>query len=62
MCSQGMVVHCPSCLGAAATLLAAELTCVDGVSTEWAFENRKAVHRDDRVMSQCFNCRLSSPV
>jgi hypothetical protein len=36
MRSGGVLVHCPSGLGAAATVLAAELPCGDGVFAEWA--------------------------
>jgi hypothetical protein len=56
---RGMLVHCPSRLGAAATVLAAEIPCGDGVFTEWALERGKTVHHFDRVMSHSFNCRRS---
>ena len=36
MCSRGVLVHCPSGLRAAVTILAAELLCGDGVFTKWA--------------------------
>ena len=62
MCSRGMLVHCPSRLGAAATVLTAELLCGDGVFTKWALEYGKAVHHLDGVMSHSFNCRRSSLV
>jgi hypothetical protein len=51
MRSRGVLVHCPSRLGAAATVLAVELPCGDGVFAEWALENGKAIHHFDAVMS-----------
>ena len=51
MCSGGVLVHCPSRLGAAVAVLAAELLCGDGVFTEWTLERAKAVHHSDGVMS-----------
>jgi hypothetical protein len=60
MCSRGVLVHCPSRLGAAAAVLAAKLQCSDGVFTKWALKGDKAVHHFDGVMSHSFNCsRLS---
>jgi hypothetical protein len=60
MCSRGVHVHCPSRLGAAAAVLAAELPCGDGVFTKWALEPGKAVHHFDSVMSHSFNCSCLS--
>jgi hypothetical protein len=51
MRSRGMLVHSPSCLGAAAAVLAAKLLCSDGVFTKGALERGKSVHRFDGVMS-----------
>ena len=62
MCSRGMLVHCFSRLGAAATVLTAKLLRGDGVFTEWALERGKTVHHFDGVMSHSFNCRRSSLV
>jgi hypothetical protein len=59
MCHRGVLVHCPSRLGAAATVLAAEISCGDGVSTKRALEHAKAIHLFDDVMSHSFNCRRS---
>ena|ERR1700681_3132847 len=58
MCSRGVLVHCPSRLGAAVSVEAVELPCGDRVFTEWALERAKAVHHFDGVMSHSFN---SSP-
>ena len=60
MCKRGMLVHRSSRLGAAATVLAAEIPCGDGVFTEWAFEHGKAAHLFYDVMSHSFNYRRSS--
>ena len=60
VCSRGVLVHCPSRLGAAVAVQAAEIPCSDGVSTKSALEYAKAVHHFDVVMSHSFNCRLSS--
>ena len=54
MCHRGVLVHCPSRLGAAATVLAAKLPCGDGVFTKWALELGEAVHHFDGVMSHSF--------
>src|SRR5580704_11030239 len=51
MCVSGVLVHCPGRLGAAVSVLAAEIPCGDGVSAEWALESGKPVHHLDRVMS-----------
>jgi hypothetical protein len=60
MCSRGVLVHCPSCLGAATTVLATKLSRGDGVLTEWALKLGEAVHHLDGVMSHSFNCRCLS--
>ena len=60
MCHHGMLVHCPSRLGAAATVLAAEISCRDRVFTKGAVELGEAVHHLDRVISHSFNCRRFS--
>ena len=60
MCSRGVLVHCPSRLGAAAAVLAAELPCGDRVLTKWALEPGKAVHHFDSVMSHSLNCSCLS--
>jgi hypothetical protein len=58
--SRGVIVHCPSCLGAAVPVLAAELPCSYRVFTEGTFEHAKAIHHFDGVISHSFNCsRLS---
>jgi hypothetical protein len=62
MCHRGVLVHCPSCLGAAATILAAEHPRGDGMLTKWAVELGEAVHQLDGVMSHRLNCRRSSLV
>jgi hypothetical protein len=49
-----MLIHCPSCLGAAAPVLATELQRGDGVLTMWAGEHRHAAHSFDRVVSHSF--------
>lgn len=51
MCRHGMLVHCPSRLCAAATVLAAKISRRDGVCTKWAIEFGEAVHHLNRVMS-----------
>jgi hypothetical protein len=56
MCSRGVRVHCPSRLGAAAAVLAAELPCGDGVFTKWTLERTKAIHHFDGVISHSFKC------
>ena len=52
MCQRGVLVHCPSRLGAAATVPATKLPRGDGVLTKWAVELGEAVHHLDGVMSQ----------
>jgi hypothetical protein len=60
MCSRGVLVHCPSRLGAAAAVLAAKLPCRDGMLAKDAPERAKAVHHFDCVISHNFKCsRLS---
>ena len=54
MCSRGVLVHCRSRLGAAATVLAAEIPRCDGVLTNRALERAKAVRNFDSVMSHGF--------
>ena len=54
MCYGGMLVHCPSCLGAAATVLAAKLPRGDGVLADEAVELGEAAHHLDGVMSHSF--------
>jgi len=51
MYSGGVVVHCPSSLGAAAAVLDAELPCSHRVLTNYTLESAKTVHHFDRVMS-----------
>ena len=60
MCSRGVLVHCPSGLGTAVAVLAAEIPRGDGVFAERAVEHGKAVHLLDGVMPHSFNCRRSS--
>jgi 3-oxoacyl-ACP reductase-like protein len=60
MFSRGVLVHCPSRLGAAVAVQAAEMPCGDRVFTKSACEHAKAAHQPDGVMSHNFNCRLSS--
>jgi hypothetical protein len=60
MCRRGVLVHCPSRLGAAVAILVAELLCSDGVFTKWTRERAKAVYHLDGVMSHSFKySRLS---
>jgi hypothetical protein len=51
MSSRGVLVHCPSRLRAAVTILAAKLLCGDGVFTKWALEGCNPVYHLDGVMS-----------
>ena len=51
MCGRGVLVHCPSRLGAAVTILAMELLGSDGMFTKQTLERTKAVHQRDRVVS-----------
>jgi len=59
MCSRGVFVHCPSCLGSAAAVLSAEVHCHDGVFATLACERGQAIHHFDGVMSHSFK---SSPL
>ena len=59
MCSLGVLIHCPSSLGAAAAVSAAEFRRGDGVFATLARERDQAVHHLDGVMSHSFN---SSPL
>ena len=54
VCSRGVLVHRPSRLGAAVTVLAAEIPRCDGVLTNRALERAEAVHNRDGVMSHSF--------
>jgi len=49
MCHRGVLVHCPSRLRAAPTVLAVEVHCGDGVVTEWALVLGEAAHNFDGV-------------
>src|SRR5450755_2882413 len=51
MCGRRVLVHCPSCLRAAVSVLAAEIPCGDGVFAKRARKRAKAVHHFDGVMS-----------
>jgi hypothetical protein len=61
MCSRGMLVHYFSRLRATTAILATEIPRGDGVSTKWALERAKALHRRDGVMSHSFKCSRLSP-
>jgi len=54
MLCRGVLVHCPSRLGATVTVLAAELPCCDGMFTNWTIELAKPVHHFDGVISHSF--------
>jgi len=60
MCNRGVLVHCPSRLGAAVAVQAVEIPRGEGVLTMWAREHAKAVHHFDGVMPHSFDCRPSS--
>jgi hypothetical protein len=60
MCYRGVLVHCPSRLGAAVAVQAAELLCGDGVFTKRTLEPAKAVHHCDGVVSHSFKYSLLS--
>ena len=51
MLCRGVLVHCPSRLGATVTVLASELPCGDRMFTNRALERAKTVHHFDGVMS-----------
>jgi hypothetical protein len=56
----GVLVHCPSCLGATVAVLAAEVLCGDRMFTNWTLESAKTVHHFDGVISHSFkSSRLS---
>jgi hypothetical protein len=60
MLCRGVLVHCPSRLGATVTVLAAELPCGDGMFTKRTLERAKTVHHFDGVISHSFkSSRLS---
>jgi len=60
MFCRGVLVHCPSRLGATVTVLTAELLCGDGMFTKRTLERAKTFHHFDGVMSHSFKCsRLS---
>ena len=60
MCSRGVLIHCPSRLGATAAVLATELQGSDAVFATLARERDQAVGHFDGVMSHSFKCsRLS---
>jgi len=60
MHSRSVLVHCPSCLGAQAAVLNAEVRCRDGVFATWARERSHAIDQFDGVMSHSFKCSPSS--
>jgi len=49
MCGRGVLVHCPSRLGAAVPVMTAEITRGDRVLTKWTLERAKTVHHCDGV-------------
>jgi hypothetical protein len=51
-----MLIHCPSCLGAAATTQTAEVACGDGMSTMWTAERSRVMLHFDGVISHIFKC------
>src|SRR5580700_2919541 len=60
MLCRGVLVHCPSRLGATVTVRAAELPCGDRMFTNWTLERAKTVHHFDGVISHSFkSSRLS---
>jgi|HubBroStandDraft_6_1064221.scaffolds.fasta_scaffold3477971_1 hypothetical protein len=54
MRNPGVLVHYFSRLGATTAVLAAELPRGDAVSTQWALERAKTLHKGDGVMSHSF--------
>ena len=54
MCSRSVLVHCPSRLSAAVTILAMELLGGDGMITKRALERAKTVHQCDGVVSHSY--------
>ena len=55
MFCRGVLVHCPSRLGATVTVLAAELLRGDGMFTKRTLEPAKTVHHFDGVISHSFS-------
>ena len=51
-----MLIHCPSCLSTAASVLNAELACGDGMSAMWTAERGQAMLHFDGVISHIFKC------
>jgi len=51
VCSHGVLIHKPGRLGAAVTVLAAEIPRRNGVLANRTLERAKAVHNFDGVMS-----------
>jgi hypothetical protein len=62
MCGRGVLVHCPSRLGAAVPVMTAEITRGDRVLTKWTLERAKTVHHCDGVISHTFKCSRISRV
>jgi hypothetical protein len=54
VCSRSVLVHCPSRLGAAVTILAMELLGGDGMFTKRTLERAKTVHQCDGVVSHSY--------
>jgi hypothetical protein len=54
VCSRSVLVHRPSRLGAAVTVLAIELLGGDGMFTDRTLECAKTVHECDGVMSHSY--------
>jgi hypothetical protein len=54
MCTHGVFVHCPRCVGAEVAVPGAELLCGDGISAKRAVEHAKALHHRDGVMPHTF--------
>jgi hypothetical protein len=54
MCASGVLVHCPSRLGAAVPVVAAEIPRRDRMLTKWTLERAKTIHHCDRVISHTF--------
>jgi hypothetical protein len=56
MYSNGVLVHHPGSLGAAAAVLGAELPCSNRVLAKYTLKSAKSVHHFDGVMSHAFKC------
>jgi hypothetical protein len=56
MYSNGVLVHHPGSLGAAAAVLGAELPCSNRVLAKYTLKSAKSVHHFDGVMSHNFKC------